>query len=59
MGDDDMKLPKGKTCGDCLHCAWCVRIYGIKATNTECDFSPSRFMPRDGFMRLAPSPTDD
>ena len=50
MADDDMKLPAGKTCGDCRHVAHCLAVYGIKAENTTCDFAPSRFEDRAGPM---------
>jgi len=37
---DDMKLPEGKTCANCLHVVRCVVLFGAKHTNTICDFSP-------------------
>jgi len=40
---DDMKLPDGSTCADCAHQSTCAQMYGVKSTNTSCDFSPSRF----------------
>jgi len=46
VSDDDMKLPPGKTCGDCAHLRRCKALFGCKPTNTECDFSPSRFVAR-------------
>ena len=42
-----MKLPEGKTCGDCKHLAWCTQAYGVKAENTMCDFEPIRFQERE------------
>ena len=41
--DDEMNLPKGKTCNDCVHCYRCTKIFGVTITNTTCDFYPSRF----------------
>lgn len=40
---DKMRLPKGVTCGDCVHISRCSAIYGHTATDTYCDWSPSRF----------------
>lgn len=44
---DQMKLPKGITCGDCYHIRRCKAIYGHTETDTYCDWSPSRFWPAD------------
>ena len=41
--DDDMKLPEGKICNDCVHIYRCSKIYGVQGTETGCDFAPSRF----------------
>jgi hypothetical protein len=41
---NDMALPENKTCSDCVHCNRCTKIFGVVATNKECDFSPSRFI---------------
>jgi hypothetical protein len=43
---DDMALPSGKTCGDCHHHKFCKQFFGCPATNTRCDWSPSRFFQR-------------
>lgn len=40
---DDMDLPEGKTCGDCVHCRRCTLIYGHIPEDESCDWSPSRF----------------
>lgn len=40
---DKMRLPKGKTCGDCVHIRRCSLIFGHTTTDTYCDWSPSRF----------------
>ena len=42
--DAEMKLPAGKTCGDCFHINRCLGIgYISSAANTSCDFLPSRY----------------
>lgn len=40
---DDMDLPEGRTCGDCVHCARCCSIFGHIPQDQVCDWSPSRF----------------
>ncbi|OWV30168.1 hypothetical protein [Halomonas campaniensis] len=40
---DDMDLPTGKTCADCVHCRRCTQIFGHIPADEVCDFSPSRF----------------
>lgn len=40
---DKMRLPKGITCGDCVHIRRCKAIFGHVETDTYCDWSPSRF----------------
>lgn len=42
---DDMDLPEGKTCGDCVHCGRCTSIFGHIPADESCDWSPSRFRP--------------
>lgn len=39
---DKMKLPVGKTCGDCGHIRRCKAIFGHVETDAYCDWSPSR-----------------
>lgn len=39
---DKMRLPQGKTCGDCRHIRRCKGIFGHVETDTYCDWSPSR-----------------
>ena len=39
-----MALPSGATCADCAHMKRCVGIFGVKPTNTSCDFFPRRFL---------------
>lgn len=41
--DPTPALPPGMTCADCEHCRRCCGMFGKKPTDTECDFSPSRF----------------
>lgn len=43
---DKMRLPEGKTCGDCCHIYRCKRMFGHTETDTYCDWSPSRFFER-------------
>jgi hypothetical protein len=45
---DDMALPAGKTCGDCIGWARCKAFIGsLKPTNTRCDWAPSAFRDRE------------
>lgn len=41
--DAAMRLPAGKTCGDCAHVRRCVAMFGHEQGDTSCDFYPSRF----------------
>lgn len=41
--DAEMQLPPGKTCVDCIHFRRCNLIFGHVATDTRCDWHPSRF----------------
>ncbi len=41
---DCMRLPLGVTCGDCLHVAKCVAMFGKKPTDTTCDWFPRKFI---------------
>ena len=43
---DKMRLPKGITCGDCVHIRRCKGIFGHVETDTYCDWSPSRFIAK-------------
>jgi hypothetical protein len=43
--DAAMRLPAGKTCGDCVHVRRCVAMFGHVPADTSCDFYPSRFRP--------------
>lgn len=47
MADESMKLPKGETCGSCLHLRRCLGLGFTSSTqNTSCDFYPVRFVKR-------------
>ncbi len=39
----EMRLPEGKTCGDCVHFERCNKLVGSCVSWTSCDFHPSRF----------------
>lgn len=41
--DDDMNLPPGRTCSDCVHCYRCTTMFGHIPQDEVCDWSPSRF----------------
>lgn len=51
---DKMRLPAGKTCGDCVHIYRCKAMFGHVETDTSCDWSPSRFR-----QAKAKEPTND
>ncbi len=40
---DKMRLPVNVTCGDCIHIRRCTLMIGYIATDTYCEWSPSRF----------------
>lgn len=41
--EENMKLPAGKTCGDCSSFGRCAALLGQIAQDEVCDFSPNRF----------------
>jgi hypothetical protein len=43
---DDMDLPDGMTCADCVHCRRCCLMFGHIPEDRSCDWSPSRFQAR-------------
>lgn len=43
---DNMNLPDGKTCNNCVHCERCCKIFGHIPEDQVCDWSPSRFLER-------------
>ena len=40
-----MDLPKGTTCGSCVHFSRCSRLISAKAERTTCDWFPRRYLP--------------
>lgn len=44
---DDMDLPEGKTCADCVHCRRCCMIFGHIPEDQVCDWAPSRFAQKE------------
>jgi hypothetical protein len=42
---DDMELPPGKKCGDCLSYSRCAWLFQCDPKSKRCDWSPSRFAP--------------
>ncbi|WP_325950216.1 hypothetical protein [Pseudomonas putida] len=51
--EDQMNLPEGKTCGDCVHCRRCTLMFGHIPADESCDWSPSRF--REAVPTTAPA----
>lgn len=45
---NDMDLPEGKNCGDCVHCRRCTAMFGHIPADESCDWSPSRFRAVEG-----------
>lgn len=43
---DDMALPAGKTCDDCVHLLRCLSFGFTKQHAVRCDFSPSLFQEK-------------
>lgn len=43
---ESAKLPDGKTCADCFHLHRCTWLISVDPTNTDCDWTPSRFRQR-------------
>ena len=41
--EEDMKLPEGKTCGDCAQFSRCAALIAQIEKDEVCDWSPSRF----------------
>lgn len=50
--EDDMRLPEGKTCADCVRFPGCKSFIGITGLETSCDWAPSYFVQRR--VRLTP-----
>ena len=56
---DDMLLPSGKHCTDCVSFQKCVAFIGPKHINdkqTRCDWAPSRFRQKVNPMAAWPFP---
>ncbi len=43
VDNEQMNLPEGMTCGDCVHCNRCTMMFGHIPADEVCDWSPSRF----------------
>lgn len=48
---DNMNLPAGFTCGDCVHCRRCTMMFGHIPADEVCDWSPSRFRQAEPIIR--------
>ena len=44
--EEDMTLPQGKTCGDCVHFLRCQAIVCQQETSEVCDWYPIRFVEK-------------
>lgn len=53
---DEMDLPEGVTCADCVHCRRCCLMFGHIPEDEVCDFSPSRFQRKPPAMLSGPRP---
>lgn len=51
---DQMNLPDGKTCADCVHCRRCTMMFGHIPEDEVCDWSPSRFTHRAVSVEVKP-----
>lgn len=40
---DEMRLPDGRTCRQCVHFARCTFLIGVHPDSTVCDWHPSQF----------------
>jgi hypothetical protein len=45
-----MSLPPGRTCADCKRFRRCKWLIDCEATNTTCDWAPSRFVEREATL---------
>jgi hypothetical protein len=50
--NDPSDLPKGSTCGDCVHIQRCRWLIAANDKDERCDWEPSRFR-----LRTANAPT--
>ena len=42
-----LNLPPGKTCGDCVHIARCMTMFGHIEADETCDWYPIRYSPKE------------
>ena len=47
---DNMDLPDGKTCNDCVHCRRCTLMFGHIPADESCDWAPSRFTEKQAVI---------
>ena len=50
-----MEIQNGKTCNECIHMERCRSMFGVKASNKECDFYPVRFKEHIRISEMTPS----
>ena len=43
---EEIKLPVGKTCSDCIWLEGCEELYHVDGTEVACHFMPSKFIER-------------
>ena len=43
----DMLLPDGNRCSDCIKSNTCCSVFGQKEGNTDCQWHPSRYSPKE------------
>lgn len=48
---DTLNLPKGKTCGDCVHIPRCMAIFGHIPADETCDWFPVRYLDRQQLIK--------
>lgn len=46
IGVGSIRLPAGKTCGDCKHFRRCSLLFNCDDLSTVCDWVPNRFEAR-------------
>lgn len=54
VDNEQMNLPEGKTCGDCVHCRRCTLMFGHIPADEVCDWSPSRFREKVPVLQVTP-----
>ena len=48
--EEDMELPEGKTCRDCVRFLYCVAFLDLSGEETSCDWSPSYFVDEQALI---------